>query len=499
MMTTRSPRGALALCALVLLAACGDSTGPVPGVPVDSTALGPRGVENAVLRWNDALCVAIRVALPGPTVVARSIAMLHTATYDAWAAYDAKALGTQYGASLRHPAADRTDANKDRAISFAAYRVLVDLFPAQRALFDERMRATGYDPLDDNVDPGSPAGIGNLAAAAVLRVRHRDGSNQLGDLHPGAYSDYTGYTPVNTPDLIRDPSRWQPLRVPTASGGFTVQQFTTPHWNQVTPFALVFASQFRPTVSPAELLGGPRDGTSAYEKEVDQLIAYSAGLDDRQKIIAEYWADGPNSELPPGHWCLFAQFVSRRDRHTIDDDAKMFFAIGNAMLDASIAVWDAKRAFDSVRPVTAVHYLKAGQMIRAWGGPGKGTIMIRGEDWAPYQPTTVVTPPFPEFLSGHSAFSSAGAEILRRYTGSDRFGGSWTQPKGTSRVEPGLVPAQDVTLSWATFTDAMDEAGLSRRYGGIHFEAADLISRDVGTRVGDLVWEKATRYWNGTP
>ena len=500
-MPVRIPRAAVpfGLIGVLGLAACsGDATAPLTGVPADSASLAPAGVENAVLRWDDALCTAIRIVLPGPTVVARSLAILHTATYDAWAAYDERALGTQYGGSLRHPSADRTPANKDKAMSFAAYRVLVDLFPSQKAIFDARMRATGYDPLDDNVDPGSPAGIGNLVAAALLRVRHRDGANQLGDLHPGAYSDYTGYQPRNTPDVVVDPSRWQPLRIPDGAGGTTVQQFTTPQWSLVTPFALAFASQFRPTTPPEAFPTGPRDGTSGYEREVEQILAYSAALDDRQKVIAEYWADGPQSELPPGHWCLFAGFVSRRDHHTVDDDAKLFFAIANAGLDASIAVWDAKLYFDAVRPVTAVHVLKAGTLIRAWGGPGKGTITMRAEDWAPYQPTNVVTPPFPEFLSGHSAFSAAGAEILRKFTGSDRFGATYTQPRGSSRVEPGLVPAQDLTLSWATFTDAMDEAGMSRRYGGIHFEAADLQARDVGRKVADQVWDRAVRYWNGT-
>lgn len=493
-------RAALAVvAALVFVTACGNEvTMPAASVPADSASLAPAGVENAVLRWDDALMEAIRIVLPPPTIVARSLAVLHTAQYDAWAAYDERAVGTRLGGTLRHPAADRTPANKDKAMSFAAYRVLVDLFPAQRAIFDARMRATGYDPLDDDTDPGSPAGIGNITAAAVLAMRHHDGANQLGDLHAGAYSDYTGYTSVNTPDVINDPARWQPLRIPTESGALTVQSFTSPQWGRVTPFALSFGGQLRPADGPAHFPTGTLDGTTTYEKEVDQILAYSAVLDDRAKVIAEYWADGPHSELPPGHWCLFAAFVSRRDHHSLDDDAKMFFAISNALFDASIAAWDAKRAFDSVRPVTAVHYLKRGQLIRAWGGPGKGTVTMRGEDWVPYQPVTVVTPPFPEFLSGHSTFSGAGAEILRRWTGSDRFGASYTQPKGTSRVEPGLVPAQDVTLSWPTFTDAMDEAGLSRRYGGIHFQEADVLGRDVGTKVADLVWARASSYWNGT-
>lgn len=98
----------------------------------------------------------------------------------------------------------------------------------------------------------------------------------------------------------------------------------------------------------------------------------SAGLTDRRKMIAEYWLDGPKSEQPPGHWTLFAQWVSARDHHTLDDDVKMFFALSNAMFDAGIAAWDMKRAYDSVRPATAIPALLAGKKIRAWGGREKG-------------------------------------------------------------------------------------------------------------------------------
>jgi len=410
----------------------------------------------------------------------------HTAIYDAWAAYDAKAVGTRLGGALRRPATERTDANKRAAVSYAAYRTLVDLFPTQSSAFDQVMAQLGFDPSDRSTDRTTPAGIGNVAAQAVLDFRHHDGSNQLGDLHTGAYSDYTGYAPVNTVDDIIDPNRWQPLDV-----GGTVQRFVNPQWGSVAPFAMTSGSQFRPSALPNQYPSG------GYMKQVEQIIHYSATLTDEQKMIAEYWADGPASELPPGHWCLFAASVSRRDHHGIDDDVKMFFALSNALLDASIAVWDAKRYFDSERPVTAVHFAKAGKMIRAWGGPGKGTVLMRGEDWQPYQPANVVTPAFAEFPSGHSAFSAAGAEILRRYTGSPMLNASVTLPAGSSRVEPGLVPAHDVTLSWATFDDAADQAGLSRRYGGIHFEQADVQSRDIGHRVGAQVWAKAQRYFNG--
>jgi len=126
----------------------------------------------------------------------------------------------------------------------------------------------------------------------------------------------------------------------------------------------------------------------------------------------------------------------------------------------------------------------------AWGGPYQGTRTIDGADWRPYQQETVVTPAFAEFTSGHSTFSAASAEVLKRFTGSDAYGGTYTQPAGTSRFEPGAVPARDVTLAWATFSDAVDEAGVSRRYGGIHFAQADLVGRSLGWLVGAQVWDK---------
>ena len=227
--------------------------------------------------------------------------------------------------------------------------------------------------------------------------------------------------------------------------------------------------------------------------EVAQILHLSGRLDDRRKVIAAYWADGPSTETPPGHWNLFAQFVSQRDAHTLDDDVKMFFALGNALLDASIVVWDTKRFYDYIRPVSAIQYLYAGKQVLAWGGPFRGTVTILGEQFQSYIPT----PPFAEYVSGHSTFSAASAEILRRFTSSDRFGASVTIAAGSSRIEPGLVPAADVVLAWRTFSDAADQAGLSRRYGGIHFESGDLEARALGRRVGRRVWEKARALFLG--
>ena len=174
----------------------------------------------------------------------------------------------------------------------------------------------------------------------------------------------------------------------------------------------------------------------------------------------------------------------------------MFFALCNAMFDAGIAAWDAKRAFDSVRPVTAIPFLFASQKILAWGGPFQGTQEIDGAQWIPYQQSTFPTPPFPEYVSGHSAFSAAGAYILGRFAGSDFFGNSVKLDAGSSNIERGMTPANRVTLSWTTFTEAANEAGMSRRYGGIHFELGDLAGRLTGRLAGAQAWRRARLYFN---
>jgi hypothetical protein len=445
-------------------------------------------------------------------MVARALAIVHTCIFDAWAAYDHQAVGTRLGGALRQSPGERRVANMNTAISFAAYRAAVDLFPGDRAsVFDPLMRRLGYDPANSTDDITTPAGVGNVAAQAVLQFRHRDGANQLGD-EPGgkpgvAYADYTGYKAANDPmdlrpgakfDLatVRDPDRWQPLRYVDVTGAVVTQSFVGAQWQHVAPFALTNVAQLRSTTGPA------RHGSKAYESQARALLAISAGLTDEQKMIAEYWADGPRSELPPGHWNLFAQFVSRRDhhgahKHGVAADVRLFFALTNAVFDASICCWDNKRFFESVRPITAIRYLLRGQQVRAWGGPYQGTRVIDGADWLPYQASTFPTPPFPEYSSGHSTFSAAGAEILRLFTESDDFGASVRFPAGSSTFEAGAVPTRDVTVRWGTFSEAANQAGLSRRYGGIHFEQGDLDARAAGRLVAKQAWVKAVSYISG--
>src|SRR5437660_2350853 len=396
------------------------------GLALLLTAIEPAvAINNVVLRWNEATLDAIRNMKSGPPIAARAFAITHTAMFDAWAAYDPVAKGTRLGSSLRRPEVERTAANKEEAMSFAAYRVLVDLFPTQTTVFDALMSSLGYDPSDTSVDTSSPSGIGNVCAQALLNYRHADGSNQLGDLHPGAYSDYTGYVPVNTVDTLNDPNKWQPLLV-----NGVPQTWLLPQWGVVEPFPLTSGSQFREFIlayGPAQYPHG------SYRKQAIEVLHLSARLNDTAKVIAEYWADGPGSATPPGHWNIFAQEVSRRDGHAIDDDVKMFFILANALMDSAIAVWDCKRAADSIRPVSAIRFLFGSKPIRAWAGPGMGTKLIDGEEFKSY----IATPPFASYISGHSTFSASAAEVLQRFTGSDNLGTSFT----ALRAHPQLNPA----------------------------------------------------------
>lgn len=299
---------------------------------------------NVVIQWNQAALQGVRDSTLGPPMVARALAIAHTCAYDAWAAYDERALGTHFGGKLRRPAKERSLANKNEAISFAFYRAAVDLFPGDKSsVFDPLMAKLGYDINNASTDLTTPTGIGNVACNAVLTFRHTDGSNQLGALTPSGvpYADYTGYIPVNLPSTvpvtdistIKDPSRWQPLTYFNGKSVVT-STFVGAQWYKVQPFAMTSPDEFR---SFTALFGPALYGSDTYVEQGQELIDMSANLTDEQKMIAEYWANGPHSELPPGHWDLFAQFVSQRDHHTLDDDVKMFFALTNAVFDAGIA------------------------------------------------------------------------------------------------------------------------------------------------------------------
>ena len=431
-----------------------------------------------VIAWNKALTSAIAASFNSPTVAARSLSMVYEAVYNAWAAYGKMAAFTVPGLHYR-PSPECKWSNKAIAIGYAAYGVLNDLFPARKATFDDTLAQTLAGLPLGAPDAVAARQLGAAAAVALLSMRHGDGSNQLGDLAPGSYGDWTGYVPLNGPDSIVDPLRWQPLRVTSAAGVTSVQQFVTPHWGQVRPFALSPGSVFRPLFSPF----GPSTA------EMDQLIALSAGLNDSTKAQVDFFANNPGSVTPPGQWSKFAELVSANDNNTLDQDVVLFFVLGQAMLDASIACWEAKRYYDSVRPVTAIRWFYRGQTISAWGGPGQGTQPILGENWRPYQRPTVPSPAFPEFCSGHSTFSAAAAACIAALRGSDSITLGFTFPAGGIPFDPTL-PAAPVVLRWNSLSEVADAAGFSRRLGGIHFEQGDLKARALGKQVAQAVLYK---------
>ncbi|MBE9061108.1 DUF6851 domain-containing protein [cf. Phormidesmis sp. LEGE 11477] len=500
------------------------------------------------VQWDRVVQQAVIDTSVGPTIAARAYAIMHTVMYDAWSAYSLEAISTQTDDDLQRPTAEHTNANKIEAMSFAAYRVLTELFPEDenKALFNSLMTILGLETSNDTTNTATAAGIGNVSAEALMAVRRADGSNR-----ENGYVDTIGYEPVNVDaNNIVNLQKWTSESVPIdtidsilAGADSTVdqQKFLTPQWSTVTPFALDAPDALRPDapvpfllveatvdlengtitlageteakVITADMVGLVDEPgkfiNQSFIAQAEQVISASANLTDRQKLIAEFWEDGGGTSFPPGTWQTFGEFVSARDRNRIDEDALLFFSLSNAMLDASIATWESKVFYDYVRPVRAIRELgklgllnngtlgtdeitgETGFVIQVWGGLNQGTRTILADNFLTYQtPGGDVSPPFAEYTSGHSSFSAAGAEILKRFTGSDSFGAEVTFEAGSSRFENLLTPTEEITLEWDTFTQAADEAGLSRIYGGIHFEDGDLNGRALGREVADSVWSK---------
>lgn len=443
-----------------------------------------------------------------PTIISRTLAIALTAMFDAWSAYDDKAVGTRLGATLRRPSSERTLANKEKAIAFATYRALIDVYPEDKQWIDDQMRQHGFDPNDASTDPATPQGIGNLAAAAVVAYRHHDGANQLGDevgSNGVPYSDYTYYAPVNTPEKLNDPNRWQPIPFVNPKGGTITPGFLTAHWYRVKTFALDRSDQFRPPVPP-------HVDSERLRKEVDENIALNNSLTPAQKATVEFMRDGPRSTGQSGHWLKFAQLVSLRDHNDLDRDVKLFFTVGNVAMDAFIACWEAKRYYDTSRPWTLVRYYYAGKTIDGWAGPGKGVVKLPAEEWHPYSPFTFVTPPFPGYPSGHSTVSGACSKTLELFTGSDIFGEVERRKAGViTEAEADCVAMQsrdgkladkaincDVELPMPTFTAAADMAGISRVMGGYHIQSDNIEGLALGRKLAQFEWPRIRAYFDGT-
>ncbi|MBO9403261.1 DUF6851 domain-containing protein [Shimia sp. R9_3] len=479
--------------------------------------------RSVAARWNELALEAIRLGDPVPTEMTRALHIAHSAMYDAWAAFDADAAGAYFTNTALGP--DSLTA-RETAVSHAAFTALSEVFPDQTYLFLGLMADLGLDETDTSTDLATAVGVGNAAAVAVIVARENDGSNSEND-----FEDTADYEPANSDDPDDpnfDPNSWTPLRVPNGTvrdefgnpiatdnpASYTVQKPISPHWGDVTPFAISDSDLFLPPAPPKlgdvgeyiDAEGKVTTGDAAYREQFGELVDISANLTPEQKAIAEYWADGPQTSTPPGHWNEIAQDISVRDGHGLAEDVKMFFALNNALFDTGIAVWGAKYTYDYVRPQTAVRHLFDGEQIESWAGPNQGTQLIDGAKWIPYQDRTFVTPAFPEYTSGHSGFSYAGATVLSAFAGTDAYFdgssegaydldgdgaldllGQYT----TNELSFEEYDGSPITLQWDTLFDAAAEAGLSRLYGGIHIQDGDLFGREIGAEVGEEVWEKS--------
>lgn len=568
----------------------------------------PDGEEMSIARiWNETALSAIRIDFPNPGVHARNLFHLSAAMWDAWAAYDPVAVGylhRETAASTDIPAARR------EAISYAAYRLLSSRYQrsvnasASQLLIDFLMEDLGYPTDFTSLEGDSPAALGNRVASALLSWSATDGS-----LEGDNYHDFS-YRPANpaldlsrSGTILQNPNRWQPLRFEVAlsqNGLFTLQTqiYAGSQWGDVRPFALT--RRERPYLDPGLPPQWDGPGSNDYIQETLEVIRYGSLLDPEESVmldispkgrglntlgqndgnghgsvtnpitglpyqeqwvkeadygraIAEYWADGPDSETPPGHWNKLANDVSdhpdlqRRfkgegnELDRLEWDVKLYFALNAALHDAAVAAWDCKSFYDYVRPISTIRYLSGlGELpetpgliekitksssapgerhalllasgaeigdtaIRVWGGEpadlneATGNQWILGEDWLPYQRATFVTPAFAGYVSGHSTFSRAGAEVLSAFTGDSYFPGgmgSHFVPAGSLEFEFG--PSEDLSLQWATYFDAADEAGLSRLYGGIHFPVDDGPGRIMGSTAGIQSMNLVESYFDGS-
>lgn len=447
----------------------------------------PTGKNNRAHQWGEVImtCTANDTDRfrPRPTVTSRFLGLIWTAVFDAWSRYDASA-NALYLNTARRPGKEHTIRNKEIAISYAAYRTALAYFYSDSLLLQNTMRSMGLDHANKSLDPTTPIGIGNLAAKQVLEKRANDGSNQLGN-SPGSdgkpYSDYTSYHPRNTVDQLVELARWQPKYFSDGKGGRFAPACLTPQWGLVKPLLIDSGNQFRPGPPPAI-------GSAQLQKEIQEVVNLQASLTDEQKALVEFMRDGPKSVQQAGHWFMFGQQVSIRDQHTLDQDVQLFFLIEAAAMDAFIACWDAKMHYDFARPYSLVHDYFRDSTIRLWAGPEKGMVMAPGRDWRPYSPETFLCPPFPSYVSGHSTVSAACAEIIRLFKGNDRFGHSVTVVPG-ALTEPDHI-GKPVVLSFPTFTEAAELAGISRVMGGYHIQSENTEGLKLGRSIASLIWSK---------
>ncbi|MBL1174603.1 pre-peptidase C-terminal domain-containing protein [Pantanalinema sp. GBBB05] len=374
--------------------------------------------DNVVLDWNNAMLQAIKAAGTPPPYAARNLAIVHTAIYDA--VNSIVHLGQQYYTTVNAP----RGASAIAAVAGAAYQTLVTLYPTQKATFDAALGNTLARVVDGKSEQDGLA-IGTMVANIILAARSNDGASATVAYTPLAGDEYWHPTAPNfAPALL-------------------------PQWPLVKPFTMTSDSQFRPD--------GPPAFTSAqYRSEVDEVRRLGGKVGSErtadQTQIALFWADGGGTYTPPGHWNDIAEDIARQENTSLFEDARLFAMLNIGLADAGIVAWDAKYAYNQCRPI---------QAIRTSSDP----------TWTPL----INTPPFPDYISGHSTFSGAASSIL-----SYLFGENYSFSTTTDGL-PGVV------RSYSSFAQAADEAGRSRIYGGIHVESSNQDGLIAGRQLASYI------------
>jgi hypothetical protein len=376
---------------------------------------------DVVTDWNNAALDAIRAGSTAPPIASRSLAILHASIYDA-----VNGIARTHEPYLVQGAVSGS-ASRQAAASAAAHQALVNLFPANASSFDA-LHAAILAGIPNG--PQKTAGIvwGEFVADQILAARANDGWNASvpppGGSGPGVW--------VPTP----------PLFLP----------YALPQWGFVRPFGMISSSQFRPP-------GPPSLDSQQYADDYDEVKELGAAVGstrtEEQSEIALFWADGAGTETPPGHWNSIVQIIADARSNTLEQNARLFALLNIAMADAAICAWDAKYEFHFWRPVTAI----------AFAEPEL--------NWMSF----IVTPPFPDYISGHSTFSAAAATVLPLFYGTEDL------PFTTgSDFLPGVY------RSFPTPIAAANEAGDSRVYGGIHFRTASEDGLQAGISIGEWTY-----------
>ena len=432
------------------------------------------------------------------SLVAWIQAVMWAARFDALAPYHPTAVGVHSRIDRRPAAEGATNRNKNIAALYASYQVANAIYPEREHVMRQMMTALGLDPDDTSEDPTTPAGIGTIAGRSAVAARTRDGMNFLGDegrsYHGQAFDDYTGYRPVNTAYELTDPTRWQPAIQPhrrRAGGGpgdkgtFAIQRFVTPQLRLTQPYSFKDPGQFE-LARPAHLDPADPDG---YRHAVDEVLRASASLTDEQKAKAEFFDNSYLSILQSTKAAALAH-----GELDLDGWVQLLFVSSAAQLDSLIAAWHHKHAHDAVRPFSAIRHVYGNQQVTAWGGPGKGTVDdLPADEWTSYLPVG----DSPDHPCGATTLCAAEAQAVRRFLGHDRLDWRHTVPAGSTLTEPGVTPAQDIELHYATWTDFEQDFARSRVWAGVHFRTTAEASLTFGRQFGDLAHDFVRRHIDG--